>query len=101
MVVWIVIFGFILYNVVDDQTRTKFDNGWESQQIKIAEIKNDIYLFFEELGGTDEKVLAVEKQQMADNIEKRKSALAEKEKATENNRLPASEEPTSTGIYSE
>lgn len=49
--------GYFVYNVMDDKTRAKFDNGIERQKIQIAEVKHSAYLFaWEMLGAHDDEI---------------------------------------------
>lgn len=83
------IFGFILYNLVDDKARAIFDNGMEKQSIELIEMKKNIYIFFSELGGADKKEIDSETAQFNAEIKLRKEKLEEKIKTESDDRKPA------------
>jgi hypothetical protein len=87
------ILGFIIYNLVDDKARAIIDNGIEKQSIGLVETKKNIYLFFSELSGADEKEIAADTAAYDAEIKLRKEKLEEKIKTESSDRLPAKDEP--------
>lgn len=85
-------FMYFLYNVVDDKTRAKFDNGVELQNIYITEYKNNIYLYFWEFFGAHREEVDKEKAKMLAEINKRKEKLKESAEILDGKRAPATEE---------
>jgi hypothetical protein len=86
---FIVIFalGGVLYFVVDEPTRAKFDNGYTEQMITLREIKNKTYLVLWEFFGAYDTEVAAQKIVYDKDIVKRRQQLQERRNTTE--RLPA------------
>ncbi|MEZ4814845.1 MAG: hypothetical protein R3A80_06510 [Bdellovibrionota bacterium] len=82
---------FIYYNV-DDVTRAKIDNGIESQNILVSDIKHNTYLVLWEFFGAHEDEIAREVAAYNQKMNKRKKALLEKKEAAEGKRTPAEDD---------
>ncbi len=84
--------GAFVYNVVDDKTRAKFDNGAERQKIQIVEIKHSAYQFIWEMLGAHEDELARAESKFAAEMKIRKEALDKRIQEVEGARAPAEDD---------
>lgn len=84
--------GVFVYNVVDDNTRAKFDNGAERQKIQFVEIKHSAYQFIWEMLGAHENELANADSKFAAEIKIRKAALEKRIEEVDGIRAPAEDD---------
>jgi len=84
--------GAFLYNVVDDKTRAKFDNGAERQKIQLVEIKHNTYQYLWEFFGAHDDELARADNKFAAEMKIRKEALQKRIQEVDGTRAPAEDD---------
>ncbi len=81
--IFVGIFGYIVYNSVDDTARAKIDNGFEEQMITLKELQQNAYLVAWSFFGAYDEEVADKRTLLEEEIAERRRKLQERRDETE------------------